>query len=157
MLDIIVIITSLNSSQSPVDKTTQGDNKKDNDVTRERPMNLDLTKISYPITAIVSILHRISGIIIFLLLPVFLYLLHDSLVSETSFTQLQTVVHHPVLKFIIWGGLSAVAFHFWAGIRHMLMDLGFGESLTGGRITAVVVIVLTILSILFLGAWLWQQ
>ena len=124
-------------------------------VKRERPINLDLTKFHFPITAIVSILHRVSGVVIFIFLPYLLYLLHQSLISESSFINLQDDMTHPLFKFALWVVLAAVAVHFWAGIRHMLMDLGYAESLKEARFTSVCVFVFSAISIVLLGVWLW--
>jgi len=93
----------------------------------ERPVHLDLTRMTFPPMAIVSILHRISGVLLFLLLPFALYLLHHSLSSQDSFDQLQHQLHSPMMKLLSWILISSVAFHFFAGLRHMVMDCGIGE------------------------------
>jgi len=121
----------------------------------ERPVNLNLFRFKFPVMAIISILHRISGVIIFLFVPFMLYILHQSLLSQSSFEALQNCLQHPVSKFLLWVLLSAVLFHLIAGIRHMTMDIGYAESKTAGRITAWVVIAFTVILIVLAGAWLW--
>ena len=120
-----------------------------------RPIHLDLTKMHFPITAIISILHRISGVLLFLLLPLFLYSLRASLESSGSFLALQATLREPCLIFLMWVGLSAVSMHLLAGIRHLFMDVGFAEELSSARKTAWIVVILEIIAILWLGVWLW--
>ncbi len=121
-----------------------------------RPVYLNLGRIRFPLPAIISILHRTSGVIIFLSLPILLYLLAHSLESQTSFDYLLNNLANPFLKIVLWIAVSAIFFHFFAGIRHLIMDMGIGESLRGGRISAAIVAIASALVIIFTGAWLWQ-
>lgn len=123
--------------------------------THSRPVHLDLTKMKFPPMAIISIMHRISGVLLFLLLPFVLYLLHASLQSQGSFLQLQLFVALPFVKLLMWVLICAVCLHFLAGIRHMLMDCGLGESLQIARVTAYLIIALEIVAMIFVGVWLW--
>lgn len=120
-----------------------------------RPKNLNLLTIQFPIPAIISILHRISGVILFLLIPFFLWALHFSLSSESHFATLHDFFEAPLVKFILWGVLSAFIYHFIAGIRHLLMDVHIGEALQSGKRGAQLVIVLTLLFMVLTGIWLW--
>ena len=122
---------------------------------QKRPVNLDLGTLSYPPMAIASILHRLSGIILFLLFPFALYLFNLSLHSETTFQDMQMLLTGRIYKFFIWVFCSALSYHVFAGVRHILMDIGFGERLQTARNTAVFVIVLAILSTILLGIWIW--
>jgi succinate dehydrogenase / fumarate reductase, cytochrome b subunit len=121
-----------------------------------RPVYLNLWRIKFPLPAIISILHRVSGVVIFLGLPILLYLLSQSLVSQDSFDQVSAAVANPFLKLLIWIIMSAFAIHFFAGIRHLLMDIGWGESLPAGRRSARIVAVLVVLTIILLGIWIWS-
>jgi succinate dehydrogenase / fumarate reductase cytochrome b subunit len=123
-------------------------------VNNKRPVNLDLRSLSYPPMAIVSILHRVSGIVLFLLFPLLLYFAHLSVQSEASFLHLMSVFNHPAGKFFAWVFLSALIFHLLAGIRHIFMDLGVGETLSAGRQSALVVIVSSFIFSILLGLWL---
>lgn len=123
--------------------------------TQQRPVHLDLTRMKFPIMAIVSGLHRITGVLLFLLLPLALYLLHHSLQSQVSFAQLHAFVKMPVINFLIWLMLSAVGYHLLAGIRHMLMDCGFGEQLKSARVTSYCLILLAIIIAIAAGVWIW--
>lgn len=121
----------------------------------KRPVNLALTTLHFPITAIISILHRISGLLLFLSLPIVLYLFQQSLASIEDFDSLQDCFQSVILRLVVWAILSALWYHLIAGIRHLLMDWGVGESKTGGRIGARVVLTLAIVAILLTGMWLW--
>ena len=118
-----------------------------------RPINLDLTRLSYPPMAIASILHRISGIVLFLLLPVSLYFLSLSLRSPQSFDHLQQLLNGCWAKVLLWAFGSAMIYHVLAGLRHIVMDMGWGESLESGRRSAWSVIILAAVLILALGVW----
>lgn len=120
-----------------------------------RPINLDLTTIRFPITAIVSILHRVSGVFVFLMLPLFLWVLQQSLFSEEGFLDLQDTLSSPVIKFFLWVVLSALFYHLIAGIRHLLMDMGWGEEKYSGKIFAKITLILSIICSILIGVWLW--
>lgn len=122
---------------------------------KKRPINLDLTTMAFPPMAIVSILHRISGVMLFLLLPLMLYWLNVSLHDVGTFTDLQLWLANPYCKILLWMFLSAAWFHSIAGIRHMVMDLGIGESLNAGRLSAFAVLGVGVFGALILGIWLW--
>lgn len=122
---------------------------------QKRPVNLDLTTLHFPIMAITSILHRISGIGIFLLLPYMMYFLHQSLGSPETFLDLQYVLQHPINKLILWLFSSALAYHAMAGIRHMIGDLGYGETVLVAKKTAYVLLGLTVITTIALGVWIW--
>jgi succinate dehydrogenase / fumarate reductase cytochrome b subunit len=97
-----------------------------------------------PLPGIVSILHRISGALLFLLLPFVLYLLQLSLLSETTFAVFKGVASHWFVKLIllalIWGYMQ----HFCAGVRHLFMDVHWALDKQASRRTAVAVIVVSL-------------
>lgn len=121
----------------------------------QRPKNLNLLTIRFPIPAIVSILHRISGVILFLFIPVILWGLSLSLSSQQSFDELTQLLTKPWMKFTFWVCLSAFFYHFVAGMRHLLMDIGIGAELKSGRIAAVITILVSAVLIILTGIWLW--
>lgn len=122
---------------------------------KKRPVNLDLTTIKFPLPAIVSILHRISGVILFLLIPLLLWVLDASLFSENSFDAVQSVVMMGIVKLIIWLCMAALIYHLFAGIRHLFMDTGCGETLPSARRSGKIVFAATIIVMILLGIWLW--
>ena len=120
-----------------------------------RPVFLNLTKMKFPVPAITSILHRISGVLMFLFLPLLFYLLSVSLKSSASFDAFFRLVGSASMKLILWVGLSAVIYHIFAGLRHLFMDFGFGETLQAGRVTAYAVIILGVVGAVIAGVWIW--
>lgn len=120
-----------------------------------RPIFLDLTAIKFPITAIVSILHRISGVLIFLAIPFLLWLLQLSLIAPETFYDLKYTLPSSSMKWLLWLVISAVVFHICAGIRHLVMDMGFAESLKAGRRSAMAVFIVSIILIVVAGICLW--
>ena len=124
-------------------------------VDNKRPVNLDLGTIRLPITSYVSILHRVSGVILFFAVAIFLWMLESSLASEQSFTDLGTLLSNPVCQFVIWGSLAALAYHAVAGIRHLIMDFGVGEdSFTSGHNSAWVAVAVAIVVIALITWWI---
>jgi succinate dehydrogenase / fumarate reductase cytochrome b subunit len=124
-------------------------------VDKKRPVNLDIGTIRLPITSYVSILHRVSGVILFFALAIFLWMLEGSLASEQSFNELGAMLANPICQFIIWGSLAALAYHAIAGIRHLIMDFGVGEdSFYAGRNSAWAAMVLSVVAIALLTWWI---
>lgn len=122
---------------------------------RSRPKHLDLTQIKLPIPGIVSIMHRISGAGLFLLLPFLLYLLHASLASPETHAVFLGVVAHPLVKLLLLGLLWAFLHHFCAGIRYLALDLHIGTDLPSARASSFAVIGASLLLTLVFGVWLW--
>lgn len=122
---------------------------------KQRPKNLNLFTIRFPIPAIASILHRISGFILFLLIPFILWGFYLSLTSAQSFNDLHQILITPWVKLVIWCSLSAFLYHFIAGIRHLLMDIGMGEELKSGKLSAIFTIIIAAVLIILTGIWLW--
>lgn len=123
-------------------------------VNSQRPVNLDIRTIKLPVTAYASILHRISGVILFVSLIIVLFLLDRSLSSEHGFDQVKNWMSSFVVKFIVWGMLSALIYHIVAGVRHLIMDLGYGETLETGRLGAKLVLIIAVILIIIAGVWI---
>jgi succinate dehydrogenase / fumarate reductase cytochrome b subunit len=124
-------------------------------VNKQRPKNLDLTTIRFPIPAIVSILHRISGVVLFLLIPIVLWGLDTSLSSQDSFQSLHDHLTSPVAKVMVWFLLTPFLYHFVAGIKHLLMDINIGIELKTGRLAAILTIIIAFLLIVLSGVYIW--
>lgn len=122
---------------------------------KKRPVNLDFTTLKFPPMAIISILHRLSGVFLFLIIPVMLCGLSASLGSKEGFDRLMQCFSSPWCKGLTWFIVSALFYHLIAGVRHLLMDLGFGEDVKTGRTSAILVLILAILTSISLGVWLW--
>ncbi|AOE49664.1 succinate dehydrogenase, cytochrome b556 subunit [Kangiella sediminilitoris] len=122
---------------------------------KKRPKNLDLTTVSFPVPAISSILHRITGVVLFIAVPILLWMLQKSL-DSAGYAELQAMFSESIVwQFILWAILTSVAYHVIAGVRHLLMDLGIGETLEGGRRGAWAVLLLSVISAVLLGVWVW--
>ena len=121
----------------------------------KRPVNLDIGSIKLPITSYVSILHRVSGVVLFFAVALLLCAFDASLESEQSFQSLKECLSSPIALFVIWASLAALAYHFVAGIRHLIMDFGFGEeSFESGRRSAWVVVAVAALIIASVSGWI---
>ena len=122
------------------------------------PRNIGIGSIiryRYPVTALASIFHRISGVVLFLLIPFGLFILNCSLKSQAHFYRLQAWLHHPAVLFFIWVSLVALLYHFLAGVKHLLMDMGWFEELHSSKILSLVVIIVSVLAAIGIGVWLW--
>lgn len=103
-----------------------------------------------PLAGRVSILHRVSGALLFVFLPFLLYLFDRSLTSELSFEVFKQFLSNIVVKLITLVLAWAFLFHFCAGVRHLLMDMHHSVSKEGGRQTSLVVFVVSsVLTIAF--------
>jgi len=122
---------------------------------RQRPVNLDLNTIRFPAAAIASILHRVSGVIVFIGLAILLWMLGQSLASEQSFNELSELLSNIIVKVIVWGVLTALIGHLVVGIRHLVMDLGYWEEKCSGNLSAKISFVLTALLSVGAGYLLW--
>jgi succinate dehydrogenase subunit C (EC 1.3.5.1) len=91
----------------------------------------------------------LAGVILLLLM------LDMSLSSEESFNALGEILSALWAKIILWGVLAALAYHFVAGVRHLIMDMGYGESLEGGKLGAKITLFLSIVFIIGAGVWVW--
>ena len=122
---------------------------------KKRPKHLALHQIKLPLPGIISILHRISGLLLFFALPLLLLMLQYSLRSIETYTQLQAVLVHPLIKLVLLGLLWAALHHFCAGLRYLAIDLHYVRNLAQARSSSKVVLVVSLLLTAFLGAKLW--
>jgi succinate dehydrogenase / fumarate reductase cytochrome b subunit len=120
-----------------------------------RPKHLNLMQIRLPLPAFVSILHRASGAILFLMLPLLLCLLSGSLESSQSFMAFKQWVGNPLAKLLLLGLLWAYLHHFCAGIKHLAMDLHIGLELQTARATSYAVLVVSLGLTAVIGWALW--
>ena len=124
-------------------------------VRKQRPKHLALNQIRLPLPGIVSILHRISGVGIFLLLPFLLFLLDRSLGSPETFETFAAVVDNWFVKLILLGLLWAYMHHFCAGIRFLLLDMHMGVDLESARNSSKIVLGVSIALTVIIGVKLW--
>ena len=117
-------------------------------MTDKRPVYLNLLKIRYPLTVIVSFAHRITGVILFLSLPFVVYILDLSIESEQSFQAAQLMLKQPLIMFVQILLLWSIAHHFFAGIRFLLIDAEIGVEKSQARIGAWLVLLAEALTLL---------
>ncbi|NOQ80505.1 MAG: succinate dehydrogenase, cytochrome b556 subunit [Gammaproteobacteria bacterium] len=92
----------------------------------KRPKNLNLLSVKFPMSAIMSVGHRAAGILLFLSIPYFLYLLQLSLNSEADFVWVKEQLKSPIVKVYSLLMIWSLAHHFLAGIRYLLLDFDVG-------------------------------
>jgi succinate dehydrogenase / fumarate reductase cytochrome b subunit len=122
---------------------------------KTRPKHLALHKIKLPLAGYVSILHRISGAILFLALPLLLAMLDQSLRSIETFTNLAEYLDHALFKLALIGLMWAFLHHFCAGLRYLAIDLHLLHGLSGARASSRWVLVVSLASTIVLGVKLW--
>jgi len=122
-----------------------------------RPIYLNLFKIRLPIPGLVSFLHRMSGVLLFLAIPGSIFLLELSLASDgIGFQQVGEFLKHPLMllteAILLWSLLH----HSFSGIRFLLMDAGWGFDRVRSFQTAWVVLVTGIILtiVIMLAVWL---
>lgn len=116
---------------------------------RSRPQfrNIHVSQIvryRLPPSGWVSILHRLSGAALFLLLPLLLWLWDLSLLSELSFARLREVASYGLVKLVLLGAIWAFLHHLVAGIRYLLLDLQVGIDKRAARNSAIAVLAISL-------------
>lgn len=124
-------------------------------INRKRPKFLSLYQIRIPLPGVVSILHRISGALLFLALPVLLWMLQASLRSAETYAELTELLQHPLSKLLSMGLLWAFLHHFCAGLRFLAIDLGWASSLRLARLSSRWVLLISLTLTLVTGVWIW--
>ena len=123
---------------------------------RQRPKYYDLNLLHLPIPGLVSIFHRITGVVMFLfLIPAVLYLLQTTLGSADGFEYWQSIFTLPIVKLIVLGFVWSYLHHLFAGIRYLLLDIHIGTSLESARASAKIVLVLGLIATVLVGVRLW--
>jgi succinate dehydrogenase / fumarate reductase cytochrome b subunit len=119
---------------------------------KKRPLWYNLSPLNLPLPGLVSILHRISGAVLFLLLLWLLYLLDQSLTSAERFEAVRQTIAQPLVKLVLLGLLWAFLHHLCAGIRYLFLDVDKGVDLATARATSVAVLVVS-LALTALAGW----
>lgn len=120
-----------------------------------RPVFLNLLQIRLPLGGVLSILHRVSGVLLVLAIPVFVYFLQILSRGETGFSHaqeiLQTVPGKILVSLIVWTLIQ----HSMSGIRHLLMDLDYGYNKQVARKSATLAFAASFLLIILTGVLIW--
>lgn len=122
-----------------------------------RPVNLSLATVlevnlKSPV-AIASIMHRLSGILLFFVIPGLLWLLQESLASPQRFADVQLLLSGLVAKLVLFVALAGLVYHFLAGVKHLIQDWGVAESLEAGRAFAKATLVVAAFAIAAVFVW----
>ena len=108
---------------------------------KKRPLWYNLSPLNLPVPGLVSIFHRVSGVVLFLGLIAFLYLLDLSLASESGYAQTAGLLRAPIAKLLVIASIWALLHHMCAGIRHLFLDVDVGTSLHTARRSAFAVFI----------------
>ena len=122
---------------------------------KSRPKHLALNQIRLPLPGLVSILHRVSGLLLFLSLPILLWSLQYSLRSIETYTFLIWMFQHPLSKLFLLLMSWALLHHLCAGIRHLALDLDIGTQLVKARASSRWVLGVSLALTLLAGVVLW--
>jgi succinate dehydrogenase / fumarate reductase cytochrome b subunit len=125
------------------------------EIAKRRPKYLNLFEIKLPLPGWVSILHRVSGAGLFVMLPGLIWLLGLSLGSPENFETFRAVVGHPLVKLVLLGLMWAYLHHFCMGIRILLLDMHIGIEKAQARASAIAVLVVSLALTAILGVKLW--
>lgn len=121
-----------------------------------RPKYVDINLLHLPVPGLVSIFHRVTGVVMFVfLIPALLYLLQSTLGSEAGFGRWRSFFSEPVVKIIFLGFVWAYMHHFFAGIRFLLLDLHIGIALEPARRSAKLVLAAGLVATLLIGVRIW--
>lgn len=124
-------------------------------VKKQRPVNLDLNTISFPPSAVSSILHRVTGVAMFFALLFVIGAWAVSLTGKEGFDCVSEAMGGIVGKIITIGTVSALLYHILGGVRHMFMDMGYFEELESGNTSAKLIIGLWVVLTIVVGVVLW--
>jgi succinate dehydrogenase / fumarate reductase cytochrome b subunit len=126
-------------------------------MSNERPVNIILlpTRFRWPLPALASITHRLTGVGLFGGIALLLYLANLALSSPEGFQQAAALAHQPLPRLILLGLIAMLVYHFFAGIKHLFLDFHIGETLEGARMGVYIVFTLTLVTTAMLGVALW--
>ena len=124
-------------------------------IKKKRPVYLNLVQIRLPLPGFISILHRISGALLFVSAVWMLFMLDRSLASEAGFESVRRYTSLPLVKLALLGLIWAYCHHFCAGIRYLFLDLDKGVDLETARLTSWIVLGASLVLTAFLGWKLW--
>lgn len=121
---------------------------------KKRPVYLDLSPIRMPVNALVSIAHRVSGVLLFLAMPIVIYYFDMSLRSAQDFSRVISVLDSMPMKL---GGLVmlwALLHHMFAGIRYLLLDARIGMTRKASRLGSWAVFAAEVLALVVIAGFL---
>jgi len=120
-----------------------------------RPRYLNLFRIKLPLPGVVSFLHRVSGALLFVAIPLFLAVFQLTLGSPADFETVKHGLESPLVKLVLISLLWGYSHHFFAGLRFLAMDMGFGMELGKTRRNSWLVLAFSLALTAMVGGWLW--
>ena len=120
----------------------------------EQPKNLNLFSIRLPVPALVSILHRLSGALLFLLMPFLTWAFCNSISSDLNFNKTALILNTWPVKIIQVFFIWALIHHLMAGLRHLLLDLQIGNDLIVARFSSKTVLIISFLLTVIVVYWI---
>ena len=121
-----------------------------------RPKYYDLNLLNLPVPGLVSIFHRVTGVVMFLvLIPAVLFVVEGTLGSEAGFNRWKAFFSEPLAKVVFLVFVWVYMHHFFAGIRYLLLDVHIGIDLASARLSAKMVLVAGLVATLLIGMRIW--
>jgi len=120
-----------------------------------RPQYLNLFRIKLPLPGVVSFLHRVSGALLFIAIPLFLAVFQLTLDSAETFEKVKQIVGNPLVKLVLILLLWGFRHHFFASLRFLAMDMGLGMALGKTRRNSWLVLAFGLALTAMIGGWLW--
>lgn len=125
-------------------------------MSNSRPINLNLVSVSWPVTAIASITHRVCAVIVWVGLGFLVATLHYATASEDQFQTVSNLLANNFLaQFVAWGLLTATGYYCFGTIKHIIQDLGYFETFSGGKVISWAALVLGIVVAIASGVLIW--
>tara|TARA_B100000767_G_scaffold242092_1_gene238947 strand:- start:881 stop:1267 length:387 start_codon:yes stop_codon:yes gene_type:complete len=123
---------------------------------KTNPVDIQFGKFSWPITAIASITHRVSAVVIWVGLGILLGCIYYAKQSPEAFDQLaQLIEEYFIGQFIVWGLLTAFGYYCMGTIKHLIQDMGYCEEFSSGKIISWVAISLGVILSILAGVYVW--
>lgn len=123
---------------------------------KARPKYYDLNLAHLPAPGLLSIFHRVTGLVLFFVaIPVVLLALQQTLQSQAGWDHWKSLLATPLAKLVVLGFVWSFLHHFFAGIRYLLLDVHVGIALAPARTSARIVIAAALVGTLLAGVWIW--
>jgi succinate dehydrogenase / fumarate reductase cytochrome b subunit len=119
---------------------------------KPRPVFLNLMQIRLPVAGVMSIIHRATGVVMVVAIPLLIYLFGLSLAGKAGFADAGSLFHHGLVKLLLFLFLWGLMHHLLAGIRYLLIDIDVGVEKPLFRQTAwAVIIAAPVLALILMG------
>jgi succinate dehydrogenase / fumarate reductase, cytochrome b subunit len=124
-------------------------------INRPKFLNLFILAKHMAMPAKVSILHRVSGVLLVITIPLLIFILHQSLISPNFYLDTHNFLSHPIIKIFFILLVWALLHHICAGIRFLLLDIDLGVAIKSARTSAKIVLAFSIILTIIFGITIW--